>query len=296
MKILVLGASGLVGSHVVEAGRRAGHQMIGTYRETPQPALIRCDVLDIDGVTALLADAQPEAVVYCAGWTWVDGCEADPERAMRENAAAPAAVAQLCFRSGIHFTSISTSYVFDGTSGPYAEDAVPNPINTYSRSKLEGERRVLEVTGEAALIPRLICVYGAEARQKNFAYQVLAALQQGRELLLPSDQEGNPSYAGDIARWLIALLERRERGIWHLAGPWPECKRPEWAEKLTAAFQANGVEPHPSFAIKSVTTSQLQQSARRPLKAGMISLKTGALGFVPTDFAQTIRELAGAKL
>ena len=291
MKLLIVGGSGLIGSHLLRAGAAAGHEMVGTYRRQPLPGLLPLDGADAPAFANLLHRLQPAAVVHAAGWTWVDGCEDDPARAQAENALQPEMMARLCHAAGIRFAYFSTSYVFDGEAGPYAESATPRPINVYARSKWEGEQRVLAATSGAALIPRVICVYGAEAQKKNFAYQVLQALRTGRPLTLPVDQCGNPTAAADIARWLMQLLELGERGIWHLGGPWPDCTRVEWAEKLVAAYAQAGIAAQPGFAVKTLRTAELQQKALRPLRAGMISERTGALGFQATEFPNTIRDL-----
>ncbi len=294
MKVLVLGGSGLVGSHLLRAAAAAGHPVVGTYRRHPLPGLVPLDGADTPAMARLLAAERPDAVIHAGGWTWVDGCEDDPARAFAENAEQPAALGRLCHVAGIPFAYISTSYVFDGESGPYPESAMANPINVYSQSKWAGEQQVLAATEGAALLPRVICVYGREAQKKNFGYQVLTALREGRTLTLPADQCGNPTWAGDIGRWVIRLLELRERGVWHLGGPWPECTRPEWTERLVAAFRQAGVVPHPAFTLRTVTTAELGQKARRPLRAGMISERTGSLGFQPSDFNATVAELLTA--
>ena len=291
MKILVIGGSGLIGSHVLRAAGAAGHAATGTYREFPQPGLVALEGADMAAATALLNRETPDAVVHAAGWTWVDGCEDNPNRAFAENAAQPAQLAALCHARNIRFAWFSSSYIFDGHAGPYTETAPANPINVYGRSKWEGEQRVQAACAGEALIARVICVYGAEPRGKNFAGQVWRALREGQTLTLPADQCGNPSYAGDIARWLVALLEQRECGVWHLAGPWPDCTRPQWAEKLVSAFAAAGVAPHPNFTIKTLPTSELKQRALRPLRAGMRSARTAPFDFKATDFDESISEL-----
>ena len=290
MRLLVIGGSGLVGSHVLAAGRAAGHRAVGTFRQQAQPGLEFFDGADWGQFERLLETHQPEVVVHAAGWTWVDGCEADPERAMRENAEQPVALARLCTQRRVRFSYFSTSYVFDGTRGPYAEDDEPNPVNVYARSKLAGERGVLAATGGTALVPRVICVYGAEAQRKNFAWQVLKAMQEGRVLTLPSDQRGNPSWAGDLGRWLVGLLERKETGCWHLAGPRPDCTRPEWAEGLVEALRVCGLSPQAGFGLKGVTTAELKQMAPRPLHAGMWTRKLGDAD-PATDFNQSIERM-----
>lgn len=225
---------------------------------------------------------------------WVDGCEDDPRRAFAENTEQPAQLAARCHAAGIRFVYFSTSYVFDGKAGPYTEDAATNPINVYGRSKLQAEQDILRATDGTALLPRVICVYGAEKRGKNFAYQVRRAMETGQQMALPVDQCGNPTWAGDIGTWVVKLLEQRATGLWHLAGPWPGCTRTEWAERLVEAFTALGVKTHPQFAIKSILTADLKQRALRPLQAGLLTPKADRLKFVPNDFTQTIREMMGS--
>jgi dTDP-4-dehydrorhamnose reductase len=290
VKLLVIGGSGLIGSHVLRAARKAGHTAIGTYRVNAQPDLVCLDCADNSGVATLLENHKPEAVVHAAGWTWVDGCEDDPQRAFAENAEQPAAIAAQCRRAGCRFVCFSSSYVFDGNAGPYREDAKPNPINVYGRSKLQAEQQIAAVQPDA-LIVRVVWVYGAEAQGKNFAYQVRRAMEQGKVLRVPSDQRGNPTYAGDIARWLVTLLERRATGIWHLAGPEPECARGEWARRLVEAFARAGVRRDPQFAIQEVSTAELKQRAPRPLHGGLLTTKAAALGFQATEFDKTIAEI-----
>ena len=245
---------------------------------------------DESAVRSLLATEKPNTVVHAAGWTWVDGCEDNPQRAFAENAEQPAAIAAQCRQAGCRFVYFSSSYVFDGQAGPYAEDAKPNPINVYGESKLRGEQQILAAHPEA-LVLRVICVYGAEAQGKNFAYQVRRAMEQGTVLRLPSDQRGNPTYAGDIARWLIALLEHGASGVRHLAGPDPECTRPDWARHLVSAFETAGVRRDGKFAIEEVPTAELRQRAARPLHGGLLTPKADALGLRATDFEETIAEM-----
>jgi len=290
VKLLVIGGSGLIGSHVLRAARENEHEAVGTYRSHAEPGLVHLDCADHTAAEALIGREKPDVVVHAAGWTWVDGCEDDPQRAFAENAEQPAAIAAKCQQAGCRFVYFSTSYVFDGKAGPYAEDATPNPINVYGRSKLQAEQQIIADHAEA-LIGRVVWVYGAEAQGKNLGYQVRRAMEQGNTLRVPSDQRGNPSYAGDIARWLVTLLERRVTGIWHLAGPEANCARAEWARQLVGAFEAAGVQPHPQFVIEEISTAELKQRAPRPLRGGLLTPKADGLGLRATELAKAVAEM-----
>jgi dTDP-4-dehydrorhamnose reductase len=291
MKIFVIGGSGLVGSHVLRAAALAGHPTVGTYRKFPLPGLVAFDCAVEQTATTLIDKNKPDAVIYAAGWTWVDGCEDDPDRAFEENARQPQCLARLCHTRGIRFVYFSTSYVFDGTRGPYTEEDTPNPINVYSRSKWEGEQRVQDATEGMALIPRVVTVYGAEAQHKNFAWQVWRALEEGWTIRVPSDQISNPTYAADIARWLVALLEQASRGIWNLASPFLDWTRPRWAKALVSAFETAGIRRHPAFSIEEVPTIALGQKALRPLNAGMTTSKLAKLNLPATEFVKSVEEM-----
>ena len=271
MKILVLGASGLVGSHVMSAARGAGHDVVGTTRAADPTALRRLELGDQDATFALLEAEQPEVVIYAAGWTWVDGCEADPARSRRENLEQPLAVARGCARRGVRVLYYSSSYVFDGVAGGYAEEDPVSPVNTYGRHKADAEKAILDAAGEAALVARLICVWGREAARKNFAYQVMRAAEGAATLSLPSDQRGNPTWAGDIAEWSVRLCASASAGIWHLAGPHPELTRPDWAKRILLGLASAGRPAAVGFDVR--TTAEIRPPAARPLRAGMDTAK-----------------------
>lgn len=271
MRILVLGASGLVGSHVLAEARARGHAASGTCRSQDIAGLERLDLADGAAMTRLLGRLRPEAVALAAGWTWVDGCEGDPARSRRENVEQPLAVAAWCRDNGARMLHFSTSYVFDGAEGNYGEDAAPRPLNVYGRDKLLAETELARLLGDRLLVARLICVWGRETARKNFAYQVMRAAEEGRPLRLPYDQLGNPTWAGDVAHWSIRLLESGESGIWHLAGDGPDVSRPEWAASILAGLRDAG-RPH-RVGIEGVSTEALGAPARRPLRAGMDTSK-----------------------
>ena len=276
MKVLIIGASGLVGSHVHAEAALRGHEVLGTYRTNPHDRLVQLDLADAKASEDLLRTFSPDWVVHAAGWTWVDGCESDPARALDENCNQPAMLAALCKNSGCRFAYFSTTYVFDGKSGPYSEEDLPGPVDVYARSKWEGEQAVMKILGGEALIPRVIFVWGREDRQKNFAWQTVRAIREERSMRVPSDQKGNPTWAGDIAGWLLDLMEANEAGIWNLVGDEPGMTKSAWAAEIARGLgETEGFPPDKlaNWVCESVPSDQLGQVARRPLDCGGLDRK-----------------------
>ena len=274
MKIVVLGASGLVGSHVMAEALAIGHQAVGTTRAKAPSELRQLELADWQATQRLLESEAPTVVVYAAGWTWVDGCESDPERSQRENVDHPLAVARWCAARGVKMLYYSSSYVFDGVAGGYSEVDTVSPVNVYGRHKAAADKAILDVTGGSALVARLICVWGREAARKNFAYQVLRAAENMATLSLPSDQCGNPTWAGDVATWSVRLCAASSAGVWHLAGPHRDMSRPEWAARILRGL-ASSARPYVA-KFENRLTSEIRPPARRPLLAGMDNSKAQA--------------------
>jgi len=277
MKLLIVGASGLVGSSLLQVAGAQGHDVLGTRRNQDLPGLAPLDLADVGSCQRIIGEFQPDAVVCCAAWPWVDGCERDPERAMRENCHQPAILARIAAQAGARFVYISTSYVFDGEDGPYSEDAPTNPTSVYGRSKLDGENSVLDATAGNATIARTMGVYGEEILRKNFVYQVFDTLSVGKRMNVPIDQFGNATYSGDLARMLLALLENISSGIWNTAGPEPGLSRKDFALRIAGSYRLD-----PSL-FDFMETKSLGQPARRPRQGGLrIEKITSDIGLHPS--------------
>jgi dTDP-4-dehydrorhamnose reductase len=212
MNVLVLGAGGLLGSNVVVAARDRGHAVAGTYHST-RPAfdvpLARLDVRDRNAFGSLLDEHDPEAVVNCAAMTDVDACEANPEEAFAVNGRAPGRLAAICSDREVAFVHVSTDYVFDGTADdPYDESSMPNPVQVYGESKLEGE------------------------------YAVRERLAAGESTPLFTDQHVTPSRAGAAATTILDLLETDRSGTFHVVSR--SCVTPhEFGTALCARLGAD---------------------------------------------------------
>ncbi|HEX4139175.1 MAG TPA: SDR family oxidoreductase [Candidatus Methylacidiphilales bacterium] len=264
MKLLIVGASGLVGSNLASLARACGLQVHGTYASHPIAGLGELDLRNRDDAIRILDAFKPDAVACCSAWSWVDGCQRDPARAFLENAELPAHLAKLSHQAGARFLYFSSSYVFDGREGPYDENARPNPISSYGESKLRGEAMVMEATEGTSLIVRTMGVYGEEPQEKNFVYQVVRSLRAGKAMSIPSDQRGNASHAADVAAMVLSLLKSQASGVWNVAGPDPDLYRKDFALTIARAYDLD------ASLFRFVSTSELGQPAPRPLGGGLI--------------------------
>jgi dTDP-4-dehydrorhamnose reductase len=261
---LIVGAAGQVGTQIVADLTPA--RSLGASR-AERPGFLTFDLSTLDEPEAAnLLERSGADAVYCVGaMTNVEECESASGLAVRTNCSGPAALAFAAARRGIPFVYFSTEYVFDGQSGPYAEDAAANPINVYGQSKWMGELEVARAH-PAALIVRTTVVYGPDPGGRNFLHALRRAWLARVEFRVPGDQISTPTYNRDLARVVIALVERGATGVFHVCGP-ELLSRVEFA---TAAARHLGWE---GVRIAAVATRRLGQVAPRPLQGGLLTEK-----------------------
>jgi dTDP-4-dehydrorhamnose reductase len=263
MRILVTGASGFIGRTCLE--QFGSDQVVGTFHSRPGADLVRADLLDAVATRRLVEELRPEAVVHCAARPSVDWCEQNPDAARRLNYEATLNVLDAARPVGARVAFISTDYVFDGEAGPYAEHASTRPINVYGRLKLESERAVL-ADSDRHLVARTTNVYGFDPQSKNFLMAILPTMARGEAVSVASDQYGTPTLVADLCSVIRTLLGRDTGGVFHVAGP-DYLNRVEWALAAAAAF---GLPPG---TVRGAATVNLDQAARRPMRAGLLSAR-----------------------
>lgn len=283
MKLLIIGASGLVGSNILSVAKSLGHEVVGTYHTYPVSGLRPLNLSDLPAFQEIMSQESPDAVVCAAAWVWADGCQRNPRRALAFNRDYPAEMAEITRRFGAQFVFLSTNYVFNGLGGPYDEEAPTDPINIYGRSKLSAETEILETMRGEAIIIRTAGIYGEEEQKKNFVCQVIRNLRSGNIMKVPNDQFHNATYAEDLAAGIVRLLEKQKTGIWNLAGPDPQLCRSDFALRIAQEYDLD------SSLLDCVPTVALGQLALRPRMAGLIIDKARQeIGFDPTEWTKVI--------
>jgi dTDP-4-dehydrorhamnose reductase len=281
MTILVVGASGLVGSNVATLASEYYDEVIGTYF-TSDPSLDfpceKCDITDANIFKKLIQRHNPDLIVNCAAMTEVDACEETPKIAHAVNARAPKRLAASCADRDADLIHISTDYVFNGRQRrPYTEDDEPDPLQTYGQSKLAGERMVQD-EDPSALIARLSFVYGVHRSSgdlSGFPAWVQSRLKADGEVSLFNDQSITPTRAGQVAETLLALYESTKSGRFHIACR--DCVTPyEYGSVLAEQLEVSGIinecsrmdvdreASRPAYSCLDVTKVEQELNRRQP--------------------------------
>lgn len=228
---LVTGARSLLGRELLPALDRAGQPYTALGHE-------ELDVTDPRAVRSAMAAHRPGVVVNAAA-------ASEPSRAPRVNAAAPRLLADTCGEFGALLLHLSTSHVFSGNARtPYAEDALPCPLNTHGRTRLEGERSVLQLLPWTGYVVRTAWLYGAGDHSDDFV-STLIRLERERDFVeVAAEQYGQPTWSADAAAQVVslglaALGGTAEPGIYH-ATSGGRCTRVELAREV---FRLLGADP-----------------------------------------------------
>ena len=266
MRILITGSKGLVGSALVEHCLASGDEVLSYDHNS-------LDIADAEAVESVIVAGRPDAVINCAAWTDVDGCERDPEKARQVNAIGPENLARASRKSGAVLVTISTDYVFDGRKeGFYTQRDQPNPISVYGNFKLEGERRA-QAEHARTIVVRTGYIFGPGG--KNFLSNVVSLAERGQKLKAISDYWGTPTYGRDLAHRLRELAQLDLPGVYHVVNSG------DGASFETFSVEALGLAGLSTDVLEIIEGDSLGRPAPRPRNSRMKCLLSEAIGLAP---------------
>lgn len=283
MRVLVLGATGMLGSDVVKVLRARNHKVTAFDSKD-------LDITDERAVqeSPALSKKNHEWIINCSAYTGVDKAEEEPELARDVN---EEGVFNLAARlaHGPRFLHFSTDFVFDGTKRtPYVETDEINPLGAYGRSKAEGERYAEAMT-ENTIILRTSWLYGANG--KSFPRTMILAHEAGKQLRVVNDQVGCPTFTVDLATACAEAIEKHlAGGIYHACGT-EAMNWHDFAEATLHAWTGNPV------TIEGIPTSEYPTPAERPAYSVLDTTKLTKAGISPwrstseclADFCDALR-------
>lgn len=265
MKILLTGASGLLGNAYAEAAIRRGHEVIAlTHKSLPTAQGIN-RILQIEApwqeaITQTCLEIWPDTIVNAAALSNPADVDADPRQAEQINVALPRHLAQISSHLGARFIHISTDMVFDGQrEEAYRSTDMPCPTTLYGQTKLMSEREVLEHNTEDPVVLRIPILMGRSPSGKRSVHEkLIASIKAGETPKLFVDEVRQPCSASNVAEVMLELSERRDlHGIFHWAGS-EQINRYEMAYRILDHFNL------PTDSIQSVNRSDSPEHSNRP--------------------------------
>jgi dTDP-4-dehydrorhamnose reductase len=232
------------------------------------------DLENREGIDELIASIAPSAIINTAAYTAVDRAESEAAKVFSINRDGAAALANVAWQMNIPLIHLSTDYVFDGAKpDAYDESDIPAPLNVYGASKLAGEAAVLAAHPLATVIR---CSWLYSPYGSNFVRTMLRLCETQPIARVVRDQQGNPTYAYDLAEAVLQIAERSvtvdrraAAGIFHLAGQ----GETSWHDFAKAIFDELSRRGARIPTLEAITTEEFPTAARRPRNSRLDSSK-----------------------
>ena len=258
LNVLVTGGNGQLGCALRAAAKGSPDRYIFTDISTlPGEETVYLDVTNPAAVDIVCGSEKVDVIINCAGYTDVEGAEGDPGTAALLNTEVARTLAALCRSRRATLIHISSDYIFSGqASEPIKEDAAPAPLNVYGTSKLAGEKAILD-SACSSIIIRTAWMFSRYGR--NFVKTMLGLTRDRDQLRVVSDQVGTPTFADDLAAFIVDIISSRrlgEKGIYNYTNQGVTS----WYDFATAIRDLSGA----SCEIIPCHSSEYPQKARRP--------------------------------
>jgi dTDP-4-dehydrorhamnose reductase len=240
------------------------------------------DITDAAAVERSIAALDPAIVINAAAHNQVDVAEQEPQTAFLVNALAVRNLALSCRQVDAQFVHYSTDYVFDGTAGrPYTEEDTPHPLGAYAVSKYAGELYA-QAYLDAPLIIRTSGVFGPgglNTARGNFIELMLRLASEGKPIRVVEDHVASPTYAPALAARTADLVERGQKGLFHLGGGTAIA----WFEFARMIFQVASLSPQ----LRPTNEREYRTAAHRPKYSALANAKAEKLGLEPMPPLET---------
>lgn len=297
MKILITGANGLLGQHLIQLLLDKRYDVLATskgqsrlpFSQSQHFRYHELDVTDGPQVNALVLQEKPEVIIHCAAMTQVDKCEEHKIDCWNVNVTATRFLLDAAKEIKARFIFLSTDFIFDGLHGPYAEDAQPNPINYYGSSKWGAEKAVVESGLDWAII-RTVLVTGTplNGTRPNIITWVKEKLENGEKIRMVDDQFRTPTFVEDLASGIVLAVEKQARGIYHISGN-------DALTPYSIAIETARILNLDEGLIEKTDSPSLSHLAQRPPRTGFVIEKAKLeLGYQPRSFRESLQKMFGS--
>lgn len=293
MRILITGSNGLLGQKIVRQLLKRKINFLATSQgenrnsNCPAEFFSSLDITKKDQVEKTVNSFQPTAIINTAAMTNVDECEEKETQCRLINVDAVKYLLEISAKKNIHLIHISTDFVFDGLNGPYKETDSRNPLSIYAKSKADSEDILTQGNYKNWAILRTIIVFGQgeNLSRTNIVLWAKETLKKGEELNIVNDQFRAPTWADDLAWACIKTAELNAKGIFHISGP-ETFSIFEMVQRIAVYYGAD------KSLVKPISSSTLNQKAKRPLLTGFILDKAKKeLGYNPLSLEESLAKI-----
>lgn len=288
MKVLITGANGFLGHYLTGQLLTKGITVIATgkgecrlpYADNLLFQYQSLDFTDPEAVQLIVGNLRPDVIVHSGAVSKPDECEQHKDYADKVNIEGTRHLLASAAAGKSFFIFISTDFIFDGKEGMYKEEDKGNPVNYYGLTKLRAESLVQQYAYEWSIV-RTVLVYGEPLTGRgNILSVVKEKLEKGEEYCVFDDQVRTPTFVEDLAAGIVAIIQKRATGIFHLSGK--DIMTPYQMACATADFF--GLD---KTLIRKVTSATFSQPAIRPAKTGFnIEKAKRELGYDPVSFQE----------
>lgn len=287
-RVLVTGSNGFVGSYVVQQLLNAGYKVFATsqtsdllpFKEHAHYQFIKMDFTDGFDVYDAFEIAKPDVVVHAGAMSKPDDCEQNQSQAYNVNVGGTLNLLLNAVDYKSHFIYFSTDFIFNGEAGMHQEEAAPQPLNYYGRTKAEAEDAVKEYEFDWTIV-RTVFVYGKPLAGRDcFVTMIAKKLLANQPFKVVNDQYRTATYAPDLAKGIALIIQKNATGIFNICGK----------DMLTPYEMAVETARHLNITthwLTPVTCNDFKEIAKRPLKSGLdISKAKKILGYDPVSFEE----------
>lgn len=259
--VLVTGATGQLGSDIVDELNRRGIPNIGVGSAD-------LNITDDTAVTKFFNSHKLSYVIHCAAYTKVDLAEDEKKLNFEINVRGTSNIVSECQKNNLPLVYFSTDYVFGGSGDkPFKEDDETNPLCEYANAKYQAEQEVKKL--DKYFIIRISWVFGKNGN--NFIKTMLKLSEIKTELNIVSDQIGSPTYTYDVAKAVVDMISTDKYGIYHLTNE----GYVSWADFAREIFK----KTNKSVKVNNVTTEEYNAKAKRPKNSRLDKTKYINAGF-----------------
>ena len=286
-KILITGASGFLGYHLLRVAHLAGYEVYGIAHEGvityEHSTTLHVDLSNYIAMGDILDQIEPDVVIHAAALADASQCQANPERSYSLNVEMAENIAGICSDYLIPMVFTSTDLVFDGKQGNYKEEDAINPLMVYGEHKALAEQKVLNIHPKA-LVARCPLMFGnLTASDRNYFYNFVNGLKQGKGANLFTDEYRSIASAYDVAAGIIQLCERAT-GILHIAGPEP-ISRYDFGVMVADVFEFN------KDLLNATSQAAMTTAAPRPADVSLDINKALSLGYKPLSCRDALEKI-----